>query len=288
MDLATLVDDLDREYRVADVRGDDWADIFAAVYPEPYWREYAESDYEGRWNGLMVRGAEEVMGAATCVFPSDDVVAAVDPGTFLFSEHPIDFADEPGFMPLARESFTLMRARGISLYNVHAPLDMHPRFSPSRLMAAGTGMTIIDEFFPMAEGIAGGAAILAEGDVTTEELAERLRRVLGSEVPVQIVASPRVRLRRVAFVAGGGADAAILAEALERGADAYVTGNAITRCRLDFVQETVARFRADAEAAGITMLDGTHYGTEKPPQEAMVDWFEQRGVPARFVPDGPK
>jgi hypothetical protein len=69
---------------------------------------------------------------------------------------------------------------------------------------------------------------------------------------------------------------------------AYVTGNAITRCRLAFVQETVSQFRARAEATGITVLDGTHYGTEKPPPEAMVDWFEQRGVPARFVPDGPK
>jgi hypothetical protein len=123
-----------------------------------------------------------------------------------------------------------MRERGISLYNVHAPLDMHPRFSPSRLMAEGTGMTIVDEFFPIAEGLAGGAAIIAEGDVTTEELAERLRRVLGNEVPVQVVASARVRLRRIAFVGGGGADPAILAEALERRADAYVTGNAITRC----------------------------------------------------------
>jgi hypothetical protein len=95
MDLATLVDELDLEYRVAAVRGDDWADIFAEVYPDPYWREYAEPGYEGRWNGLMVRGANEVAGAATCVFPSDAVIAAVDQGTFLFSEHPVDFADEP-------------------------------------------------------------------------------------------------------------------------------------------------------------------------------------------------
>ena len=40
----------------------------------------------------------------TCVFPSDRVVGLIEPGTFLFSEHPIDYADEPGFLPLARES----------------------------------------------------------------------------------------------------------------------------------------------------------------------------------------
>jgi hypothetical protein len=27
---------------------------------------------------------------------------------------------------------------------------------------------------------------------------------------------------------------------------------------------------------------------EKPPQLAMVSWFRRRGLPAEFVPDGPK
>jgi hypothetical protein len=30
------------------------------------------------------------------------------------------------------------------------------------------------------------------------------------------------------------------------------------------------------------------YGTEKLPQLAMVEWFRKRGLPAEFVPEGPK
>ena len=67
------------------------------------------------------------------MFPSDRIVAGLRPATFLFTEHPVDFADEPGFLPLSLESYEAMRENGISLYNVHAPLDMHSEMSPSRL-----------------------------------------------------------------------------------------------------------------------------------------------------------
>jgi hypothetical protein len=38
----------------------------------------------------------------------------------------------------------------------------------------------------------------------------------------------------------------------------------------------------------VAVVDGTHYGLEKPPQLAMVGWFESRGLEASFRPDGPK
>jgi putative NIF3 family GTP cyclohydrolase 1 type 2 len=137
MKLDELVADLDAYFRVADVRADDWSPGFEACYPEPYWREYVEPEYEGRWNGLMVRGAAQVERVATCVFPSDAIVDGLAPGTFLFSEHPLDFAEVTAFRPLARASFERMRAAGISFYNAHAPLDMHPEVSPSHLIATG-------------------------------------------------------------------------------------------------------------------------------------------------------
>ena len=43
-----------------------------------------------------------------------------------------------------------------------------------------------------------------------------------------------------------------------------------------------------ADAAGVSLIDAMHYGMEKPPQLAMVEWFRARGIDARFVPDGPK
>jgi len=59
-----------------------------------------------------------------------------------------------------------------------------------------------------------------------------------------------------------------------------VTGGVFTRW--------AAEFMALAEERGIAVIDGTHYGTEVPPQRAMVGWFKALGLEAEFVPDGPK
>jgi putative NIF3 family GTP cyclohydrolase 1 type 2 len=286
--LDQLAAELDAYFRVPDVRTDDWAEIFARVYPEPYWREYAAPGWEGRWNGLAVRGREEVRRVATCVFPSDRIVAGLEPGTLLFSEHPLDFADEPGFLPLSLETYELMRERGIGFYNVHAPLDQHPEVSPSRLCAQGVGLEALEEYFPICEELPGGAAIVGESRLTVDGLADALRSYLGSEIKVHVLTRPRAEAARVAMVAGGGALVEILEASLERGCRTYVTGNAATNCRLDLVQDQVRTFRRRADAAGVALIDAMHYGMEKPPQLAMVDWFRARGLAASFVPDGPR
>jgi putative NIF3 family GTP cyclohydrolase 1 type 2 len=286
--LAELVAELDAYIRIPEVQGDDWSKAFEQVYPEPYWREYVVPGWEGHWNGLSVRGAEEVERAATCVFPSDRIVESLEPATFLFSEHPLDFADEPGFLPLSIEAYEAMRENGISFYNAHAPLDMHPEVSPSRLCARGVGLEALEEYFPICHGIPGGAAIIGESRLSVDGLADAFRSYLGREIKVHVLTRPRNQAGRVAVVAGGGATVDILDASLERGCETYVTGNAATTCRLEWVQEQVGAFRERADAAGVTLIDAMHYGMEKPPQLAMVEWFRARGLPAEFVPDGPK
>jgi putative NIF3 family GTP cyclohydrolase 1 type 2 len=286
--LPELVAELDAYFRIPDVRDDDWSRTLEEVYPEPYWREYVVPGWEGRWNGLSVRGADEVQRVVTCVFPSDRIVAGLAPGTFVFTEHPLDFGDEPGFLPLARETFETMRERAISLYNAHAPLDMHPEVSPSRLCAKGVGLRELEEYFPICEGIPGGAAIVGESRLSVEGLADALRSYLGPEIKVHVLTRTRPEAGRVAMVAGGGAVVEILEASLERGCQTYVTGNAATNCVVEAVQEGVRAFRRRADEAGVTLIDAMHYGMEKPPQLEMVGWFRARGLVADFVPDGPK
>ncbi|HSK15268.1 MAG TPA: Nif3-like dinuclear metal center hexameric protein [Gaiellaceae bacterium] len=289
MRLDEVVAALDAYFRVPDVSGDDWAPTFALLYPDPYWRAFAEAGYEGRWNGLLVRGAETVERAVACVFPSDAIVASLPPGTLLFSEHAIAFEDdEAGFAPLARSTFERLREEGCSFYHAHAPLDMHPDVSPSRLVAEGLRLTGLEEYFPIARGIPGGAAIVGESDASLDELAVRLGAFLGPEIRVEVLSRFREEAGRVAVVAGGGADRAILEASLDRGCETYVTGNAATRCRLPFVREGVRAFRALADEAGVAVVDGTHYGLEKPPQLAMVAWFRSLGLAAEFAPGRPE
>jgi putative NIF3 family GTP cyclohydrolase 1 type 2 len=286
--LDAVVAELDRYFRIPEVENDDWAPAFADVYAAPYWREYVEPGYEGKWNGLMVRGVGDVERSATCVFPSDRIVAALEPGTLLFSEHPLDFADEPGFLPLSREAFETLKQRACGFFHAHAPLDMHPEVSPSRLCAEGVGLEALEEYYPIADGIPGGAAIVGDSELSLEGLAEAFRVYLGPEIKVHVITRPRYEAGRVAVVAGGGADADILQASLERGCRTYVTGNAATNCRLDWVQEKVRAFRQLADEADVALVDAMHYGMEKPPQLAMVSWFRRLGLSAEFVPDGPK
>ena len=288
MRLDELVDELDRYFRIAEVENDDWSEAFENVYAEPYWRDYVEPGYEGKWDGLMVRGAGEVERVVTCVFPSDRIVGGLEPGTLLFSEHPLDFADEPGFLPLARTSFERLKRETCGFFHAHAPLDMHPEVSPSRLCAEGAGLTGLEEYYPIADGIPGGAAIVGDSDLSLEGLAEAFRVYLGPEIKVHVITRPRYEAGRVAVVAGGGADVDILQASIERGCQTYVTGNAATNCRLDWVQEKVRAFRQLADEHAVALIDAMHYGMEKPPQLAMVSWFRRLGLAAEFVPDGPK
>jgi putative NIF3 family GTP cyclohydrolase 1 type 2 len=279
-----IVSELDEYFRVPLVCN---ASPFAGIYPN-YWEEFMEPGYAELRNGLMVRGGEEVELAVTCVFPNDTIVASLEPRTLLFSEHPVDLADEPGFLPLARESFERMRELGISFYQVHEPLDHHPEVSPSRLCAQGVGLANLDEYFPIADGIPGGAAIAGDSDLGLDELGKRLRTYLGEEIPVDVATRPRDEAGRVAMVAGGGASRAILEASIERGCESFVTGNATTRCRLEFVQAEVREFRELAEAEAVALVNATHYGMEKPPQLAMVEWFRARGLDAEFRPGRPE
>jgi putative NIF3 family GTP cyclohydrolase 1 type 2 len=286
--LEELVAELDRYFRIPEVENDDWAPAFEAVYDEPYWRDYVERGYEGKWNGLMVRGEQDVERVVTCVFPSDRIIAGLEPGTLLFSEHPLDFADEPGFLPLSRESFETVKERTCGFFHAHAPLDMHPEVSPSRLCAQGVGLEAPEEYYPIADGIPGGAAIVGDTALSIEGLAEAFRVYLGPEIKVHVITRPRYDAGRVAVVAGGGADVDILQASIDRGCQTYVTGNAATNCRIDWVQEKVRAFRALADEADVALIDAMHYGMEKPPQLEMVSWFRRLGLPAEFVPDGPK
>jgi hypothetical protein len=55
--LDELVARLDRYFHVPEVQSDGWSPEFDDCYPDSYWRDYVESEYPTRWNGLMVRGA---------------------------------------------------------------------------------------------------------------------------------------------------------------------------------------------------------------------------------------
>jgi putative NIF3 family GTP cyclohydrolase 1 type 2 len=184
------------------------------------------------------------------------------------------------FKGLARAAFERMKSEAISFYHAHARLDMHPEVSPSRLVATGLGLEELEEYGPIAEGIPGGACIIGKSALSLDDLARRLQEVLGAEIPVEVVTRPRGQAGRVAVVAGGGASVDLLKQSLARGCTSYVTGNAARRPQHSFFAPKFDAFRELATAHEVALVDGTHCGTEKPPQLAMAEWFRRLGLNA--------
>jgi hypothetical protein len=93
---------------------------------------------------------------------------------------------------------------------------------------------------------------------------------------------------RVAIAAGGGAQTEMLAASIEKGCQTYVTGNALSDCPLASVRREIDAFAALAARAQVSVIDATHYGSEKLPQLQMLNWFAAAGVKARFAPGVPE
>jgi putative NIF3 family GTP cyclohydrolase 1 type 2 len=282
--LADLVRELDAWFAVDRVTHDDWSRAFGHAFADDGWRAALEPGFRERWNGLAVAGGN-VERVVTCVFPGDELVAELEPGTLLFSEHPLDYTDRGGFAAL---DFGALRERGCSLYAVHAPLYQHPTLAPSQLLAEGLGLEAVERFHPLDPGLPGGIAAIGGSGLTIDGLADRIRAFLGAPIPVHVLTRTAAHAGRVAVVAGGGARCDLLAEALERGCTTYVTGNAATNSEVARVRERVRAFRELADAEHVSLIDATHYGSERPSQLAMLDWFRRRGLPARFAENGPR
>jgi dinuclear metal center YbgI/SA1388 family protein len=84
--------------------------------------------------------------------------------------------------------------------------------------------------------------------ITAAALAERCRERLGSQV--RTAGDPERQVRTVALC--GGAGAFLIPDAIRAGADAFLTGD------LKYHQAL------DAAAAGLTVIDAGHHGTERP------------------------
>jgi putative NIF3 family GTP cyclohydrolase 1 type 2 len=284
VELDEITGQLDAYFLVDRVTRDDWSRAFEHAFGDPGGGA-VEPGFRRRWAGLAVRGGAAVDRAVTCVFPGDELIDGLEPRTLLFSEHPLDYSDRQGFGPVA---FDRLRERDCSLYVVHLPLYQHEEIGPSRLLAEGLGLECVESLFPLDPGLPGGIAAIGASEHTVDGLADRIRAFLGPAIPVHVLTRTAERAGTVAVAAGGAARADLLAAALERGCTTYVTGNAATTSEVERVQRRVRAFRELADAEHVSLIDATHYGTERPPQLAMAEWFRLRGLPARFAENGPK
>lgn len=220
-------------------------------------------------NGLQVRGGGEVRSLVAAVDASEaSIRAAVDAGAdVLLVHHGLFWGGlRPVTGRLYRRLAPLIDA-GVALYSVHIPLDAHPEVGNSAVLARELGVDVEGRF-----GDYEGAEIGWWGrlGVTRSELAGRLEDRLGR--PVHVVPGGPEDVGTAAVVTG--AASSLLDEALERGLDAFVTG------------EGSHHTFFDAREGGINLYYGGHYATETWGVRALARHLEEEfGIAWEFFDD---
>ena len=160
-------------------------------------------------------------------------------GTFAPSESAAPAVGERGALNEVEEDrLEIIVPRERLTAAVEALLDAHPYEEVAYdvyVLGAGTGLGL-------------GRVARPPEPLSAADLAERCRSTLGSAV--RVAGDQTRRVERVALCGGSGAS--LIADALRAGTDAYVTGDVKHHDALD------------AAAAGLTVIDAGHHGTEAP------------------------
>lgn len=222
-------------------------------------------------NGLQVPGAEEVTRIVTGVSAQAELFsAAIARGAQLVVVHHgllWDAAPRRISRALATR-LRLLLSNDISLAAYHLPLDAHPEIGNNALIADGLGCSQREPFGRHRGRPIGVAGRFEPDGLAAGELFERVRSLTGRE-PLVFDAGPE-RVRSIGIVSGGGSDS--LAEAVDAGLDAFLTG------------EPTERVMGEAREAGIHFIAAGHYATETFGVRRLGDLVADRfGVEHDFV-----
>lgn len=222
-------------------------------------------------NGLQVIGRPQVERLVTGVSARRALfrAAAERKADAVLVHHGLFWQRGPNVIgPLLKERLKLLFDHDMSLLAYHLPLDSHPEVGNNALLARALGLAVEPTPFGVHEGSYIGALAATPAPLPVEELAERLRALTG-QPPLVFPAGPP-SIRRVAIVTGSAAG--MLAEAVEVGADAFITGEA---------RESTP---AEAEELGCHFLAGGHYATERLGVQALGAHLAERfGLWVEFV-----
>jgi dinuclear metal center YbgI/SA1388 family protein len=222
-------------------------------------------------NGLQVPGSPEVSRVITGVSAQSELFerAVAAPAELVLVHHGLlwDFHPRRLTPTLARRLRVLL-ANEINLAMYHLPLDAHPQVGNNALLAAALGCTERRPFGTYRGHAIGVAGTFAGDGVSAGDLVARVAQTTGRE-PLVFDAGPQ-RVRSIGVVSGAAASS--LAEAIDAGLDAFLTG------------EPAEHVMAEAREAGIHFIAAGHYATETFGVRALGEWLAERfGVAHEFV-----
>ena len=230
-------------------------------------------DYPPALNGIQVEHRGPVTKIAAAVDTSARTIrGAVDAGANLLLVHHGLFWG--GLQPLTGPHYTRVRLlldHDVALYSAHLPLDAHPKFGNSLLLAQKLGLDA-GAGFARHETIDCG--VRGASDLATAELAARLNAFANSHGGSAIASAitPGRRTRHWAICSGAGVNVDTIREAVELGVDTLISG------------EGPHWSAVDAEEKGLVIIYAGHYATETLGVCALAEHLSVTfGVPWSFV-----
>jgi len=235
--------------------------------------------------GLVCDFNKEITRVYTAVFPSDKVMQEIlDSGAkdvLLFVHHPSiwDIRKAPNvFYQMNKDLLQQFKEKGISIYNLHVPLDNFGVYSTSKTLADTLGIKNLRPCSPYEGGLAG---VIGETNCKTiKELQCVFEKAVGHNVCVYHYGDEKIENGKVVVVAGGGNEVAYLKEAFDEGVKVVITGISSRNPHSE-------KDHAYEEKHGINVLGGTHYSTETFACIAMCEYFEKLGLKSEFISDVP-
>lgn len=285
--LSSITERLDAFFRIGESSPDP---SFSRYIPQVYeaagvdWQESFEPEFTRRFNGLMLRGEESVGTVFCSVFPTPEVLDAfierADPGDTIFLHHPLDIeCGDPlgplgrGFLPIATEHLDAMRAKGLSFYACHAPMDVHPEVGTAAAIARAIGARIEEKFWPYGDGHAG--LLCAIEPMTTHDLIA-LAKYLFDVTFVDFAGRMRNQISKVAIVAGAGHKVAEMRGVEAKGAQAYLTGEILDRIDNEVGRRLFREVEDFARGTTMSLIGVSHAASEYLVMKTqMIRWLKE-------------
>lgn len=218
-------------------------------------------------NGLQVETDRDITRIAAAVDASlDAFTRAQEAGAELLLVHHGLFWEKTPLRGALYRRVRFLIENGMGLYAAHLPLDMHPEVGNNAQLARMIGLANARPFLRYRGSLIG---LIGEVEKTNvQDFAAIVERRLGS--PVKLLDFGRPDVARVAICSGGGGPD--LAQAVEAGADVYLTG------------ETSHGAATLARDAAINVIFGGHYATETLGPRALAKHLEDTfGIPTVFI-----
>ncbi len=276
MDAKELYQKLDEDFEL-DLCKDDWSKMD--------YNEYISENFRKRYMGVLLDNSISIKSVCTAVFPSDLVLDKIlksgKKEVLLVTHHPMvwDIRKAPQiFTDINLKFLPILKERQISIYTIHVPLDKNGKYSTTTNLAKALEIAPEGEFyeyFGVKVGIYGKTEVK-----TPEELAEKLRAVVGHKVKLWKYGSNKIKDNNVALVAGGGNEIEIVQEIIDLGINTYITG-------ITLLNEYSKPIHAFEENQKINLIGGTHYSTEKFACIALCDYFKKITLSCEFIEDIP-